>query len=212
MQILSIFSGTAWSHLPFSHPLSAWGLLSAAVRHPAATAKSLQSCPTLCDPIDGSPPGPPLLGILQARDVQASPLTPRHPPHPRAFAFSIPSPEALSQTNARPAGCCRTPSRLKWPLPTATQSPQGSKAGEIRGGRRGERGGGGKSPWTKPCTCLGNFQTPPHPQQETLGSGIRPLPQQEASQLFSIKSQRRPTYSQKRVGLHFPMIACPVAQ
>ena len=30
-------------------------------------AKSLQSCPTLCDPIDGSPPGSPILGILQAR-------------------------------------------------------------------------------------------------------------------------------------------------
>ena len=32
-----------------------------------AAAKSLQSCPTLCDPIDGSPPGSPLPGILQAR-------------------------------------------------------------------------------------------------------------------------------------------------
>ena len=32
----------------------------------AATAKSLQ-CPTLCDPIDGSPPGSPVPGILQAR-------------------------------------------------------------------------------------------------------------------------------------------------
>ena len=32
-----------------------------------ATAKSLQSCPTLCDPIDGSPPGSPVPGILQAR-------------------------------------------------------------------------------------------------------------------------------------------------
>ena len=31
------------------------------------TAKSLQSCPTLCDPIDGSPPGSPIPGILQAR-------------------------------------------------------------------------------------------------------------------------------------------------
>ena len=30
-------------------------------------AKSLQSCPTLCDPIDGSPPGSPVPGILQAR-------------------------------------------------------------------------------------------------------------------------------------------------
>ena len=33
----------------------------------AATAKSLQSCPTLCDPIDGSPPGCPVPGTLQAR-------------------------------------------------------------------------------------------------------------------------------------------------
>ena len=32
----------------------------------AAAAKSLQSCPTLCDPIDSSPPGSPVLGILQA--------------------------------------------------------------------------------------------------------------------------------------------------
>ena len=34
---------------------------------PAAAAKSLQSCPTLLDPIDGSPPGSPVPGILQAR-------------------------------------------------------------------------------------------------------------------------------------------------
>ena len=33
----------------------------------AAAAKSLQSCPTLCDPIDGSPPGSLVPGILQAR-------------------------------------------------------------------------------------------------------------------------------------------------
>ena len=36
----------------------------------AAAAKSLQSCPTLCDPIDGSPPGSPVPGILQARILQ----------------------------------------------------------------------------------------------------------------------------------------------
>ena len=36
----------------------------------AATAKSLQLCPTLCDPIDGSPPGSPVPGILQARTVE----------------------------------------------------------------------------------------------------------------------------------------------
>ena len=33
----------------------------------AAAAKSLQSCPTLCDPTDGSPPGSTIPGILQAR-------------------------------------------------------------------------------------------------------------------------------------------------
>ena len=36
----------------------------------AAAAKSLQSCPTLCDPVDGSPPGSPILGILQARTLE----------------------------------------------------------------------------------------------------------------------------------------------
>ena len=36
----------------------------------AAAAKSLQSCPTLCDPIDSSPPGSPLPGILQARTLE----------------------------------------------------------------------------------------------------------------------------------------------
>ena len=35
----------------------------------AAAAKLLQSCPTLCDPIDGSPPGSPVPGILQARPL-----------------------------------------------------------------------------------------------------------------------------------------------
>ena len=36
----------------------------------AAAAKSLQSCRTLCDPIDGSPPGFPVPGILQARTLE----------------------------------------------------------------------------------------------------------------------------------------------
>ena len=36
----------------------------------AATAKSLQSCPTLCDPRDGSPPSSPVPGILQARTLE----------------------------------------------------------------------------------------------------------------------------------------------
>ena len=36
----------------------------------SAAAKSLQSCPTLCDPMDGSPPGSPVPGILQARKLE----------------------------------------------------------------------------------------------------------------------------------------------
>ena len=44
----------------------AWLMTSAA----AAAAKSLQSCPTLCDPIDGGPPGSPDPGILQARTLE----------------------------------------------------------------------------------------------------------------------------------------------
>ena len=36
----------------------------------AATSKSLQSCPTLCHPIDGSPPGSAVPGILQARTLE----------------------------------------------------------------------------------------------------------------------------------------------
>ena len=36
----------------------------------AAAAKSLQSCPTLCDPLDGSPPGSSVHGIFQARTLE----------------------------------------------------------------------------------------------------------------------------------------------
>ena len=39
-------------------------------RNASAAAKSLQSCPTLCDPIDGSPPRSPVPGILQARTLE----------------------------------------------------------------------------------------------------------------------------------------------
>ena len=42
----------------------------------AAAAKLLQSCPTLCDPIDGSPPGSPILGILQARTLEWGAIVP----------------------------------------------------------------------------------------------------------------------------------------
>ena len=38
--------------------------------HAAAAARSLQSCPTQCDPVDGGPPGSPVPGILQARTLE----------------------------------------------------------------------------------------------------------------------------------------------
>ena len=47
-------------------PSICWSLITLPA---AAAAKSLQSCPTLCDSIDGSPPGSPVPGILQARTL-----------------------------------------------------------------------------------------------------------------------------------------------
>ena len=47
----------------------AWPL-SLQIEAAAAAAKSLQLCPTLCDSIDGSPPGSPVSGILQARTLE----------------------------------------------------------------------------------------------------------------------------------------------
>ena len=49
------------------YPCTAWEALSGAA---AAAAKSLQLCPTLCNPIDGSPPGSPVPGVLQARTLE----------------------------------------------------------------------------------------------------------------------------------------------
>ena len=54
----------------------------------AAAAKSLQSCPTLCDPIDGSPPGSAIPGILQARTLEW------------VLAISSAGPLAISFSNA----------------------------------------------------------------------------------------------------------------
>ena len=59
----------AGQHEAGRRPLSCYDIfhkLAAA----AAAAKSLQSCPTLCDPIDGSPPGSTVPGILQARTLE----------------------------------------------------------------------------------------------------------------------------------------------
>ena len=51
-----------------SYPLYCLFLISYSAA--AAAAKLLQSCPTLCDPIDGSPPGSPVPGILQTRTLE----------------------------------------------------------------------------------------------------------------------------------------------
>ena len=45
-------------------------LLPTVLEAAAAAAKSLQSCPTLCDLTEGSPPGSPVSGILQARTLE----------------------------------------------------------------------------------------------------------------------------------------------
>ena len=52
------------------NPLHVWLCLSELPTATAAAAKSLQSCPTLWDPRDGSPPGSPVPGILQARTLE----------------------------------------------------------------------------------------------------------------------------------------------
>ena len=52
--------------LPYDPAIPLLGIYPAA----AAAAKSLQSCPTLCDPRDGSPPGSTVSGILQARTLE----------------------------------------------------------------------------------------------------------------------------------------------
>ena len=62
-----------WVTMPSSRGSSQprdWTLVSMSSALAAAAAKSLQSCPTLCDPMDGSPPGSPIPGILQARTLE----------------------------------------------------------------------------------------------------------------------------------------------
>ena len=51
-------------------PVNMQGWFPVGLTAAAAAAKSLQSCPTLCDPIDGSPPGSAIPGILQARTLE----------------------------------------------------------------------------------------------------------------------------------------------
>ena len=77
----SILPCSAFLAVQLSHPYMTTGKTIALTRRKvmslllnmlsaAAGAKSLQSCPTLCDPKDGSPPGSPVPGILQARTLE----------------------------------------------------------------------------------------------------------------------------------------------
>ena len=64
----SILRHSAFFTVQLSHPYMTTGKTIPLTA--AAVAKSLQSCPTLCDPIDSSPPGSPVPGILQARTLE----------------------------------------------------------------------------------------------------------------------------------------------
>ena len=55
---------------PLLHCCHSFHIYISIQSHAAAAAKLLQSCLTLCDPIDGSPPGFPVPGILQARTLE----------------------------------------------------------------------------------------------------------------------------------------------
>ena len=62
-----------WYHFSFLNDINFGHLFKVLSNYPlyAAAAKSLQSCLTLCNPIDGSPPGSPIPGILQARTLES---------------------------------------------------------------------------------------------------------------------------------------------
>ena len=63
-------SQTGWLRQGEMNRLTVLEVESPKSRCAAAAVKSLQSCPTLCDPIDGSPPGSPVPGILQAGTLE----------------------------------------------------------------------------------------------------------------------------------------------
>ena len=73
MSACPIISDAAFGHLvrfAIASSLLIFSIVVAIKLQSNASAKSLQSCPTLCDPIDGSPPGSPVPGILQARTLE----------------------------------------------------------------------------------------------------------------------------------------------
>ena len=78
----------------------------------AAAAKSPQSCPTLCDPRDGSPPGSPVPGILQARNWSGLPFpSPMHTSEKSKWSHSVVS------NPQRPHGLQPTMLLCPWDFP-----------------------------------------------------------------------------------------------
>ena len=78
LKVILLYPLTPQSQFDSTPVWSCWKIISFWITMPtqsihasaAAAAKSLQSCPTLCDPIDSSPPGSPVSGILQARTLE----------------------------------------------------------------------------------------------------------------------------------------------
>ena len=72
LNVLPILSSKSFtvSGLTFRSLIHVVFIFEYGVRKCSAAAKSLQSCPTLCDPTDGSPPDSTVPGILQARTLE----------------------------------------------------------------------------------------------------------------------------------------------
>ena len=95
----------------------------------AAAAKSLQSCPTLCDPIDGSPPGSPVPGILQARTLEWVAIA-----FSNAWKWKVKVKSATPRTAAFQAPPSMGFSRQEYwsgvPLPSPWEKPRKSKVAQ----------------------------------------------------------------------------------
>ena len=87
-----------------------WGFNAAAAA--AAAAKSLQSCPTLCDAIDGSPPGTPVPGILQARTLEWVTIS-----FSNAWKWKVKGSRSVVSDSSRPHGLQPTRLLHPWDFP-----------------------------------------------------------------------------------------------
>ena len=75
LEVFMSFTAASFNHLPEAAAVCTFYIkkknsIIVSSRDTAATAKLLQSCPTLCNPMDGSTPGFPVPGILQARTLE----------------------------------------------------------------------------------------------------------------------------------------------